>query len=293
MATLKEVLADKANFADNVVIEVGGVKTTLGELRAVDAAKVAAISAKEQQIADQQAKLERSLAELTAAQTSVAQTFAEVQRQREELAKAAQGGNGSGNSQPDPFAALEKDSVLGPAFSHIKQQNTQLLAKLAEEAKNREQLQQGLNKMVEVYLSDRLTETYRATVPADKQGQGELKLENLIRLAKEKGYNTPGGYVDIARAYSDLTANDTLAAKVKAAEEAGYKKALEEAAARGIVVQAPSGMASGAPSFGLGGNSVSGNDNKPFKNLDEAFAAAAKDAELWREWNGLPAGQRN
>jgi len=273
---LKDILKDAKQFPDNHVLTLGNGQTyTLGMLRSLDADSQKQLSAREAEIATKASALEAKFKELSAAQATTAQLYAEAQKQLEE-AKGLKAASAAAAPADDPLARLENDNILGPLVKY----NKALEAKLKETQTQFSQVLDGVKKMGEAYVNDRLMDAYGRVVPQDKRDK--VTIEALIQAGLAKGYKTSSGYVDIERAYADIAAPDNLAAATKAADEAGYKRAMEEMQAKGIVVHAPTGGMS-SNLIGVPGT----HEPSPFKTMDEAFAAAAKDTNLWRQFNGL------
>ena|ERR1700733_14625972 len=275
---LRDILKDSKQFGDNMVITLAnGQAYNLGMLRTLTTEQQNALSTKEAALVAKEAELTKKFDELKAAQATTAQTYADAQKQLDEI-KSLRATPGATGSQPDPLSALENDNILGPFVKYTKALESQV--KAAE--KKSEDITKALQAMSQSYLNDRLTDTYARVVPQDKRDK--ITVEALITQGLQKGYKTLGGYVDIERAYADIAAPDNLEAAKKAADEAGYKRAMEEMQSKGIIIQAPTG----GPTGQVGVPFASTREASPFKSLDEAINAAAKDVNIWREWNGQP-----
>jgi len=285
VATLAEVLKDTQHFPDNVAFTTAnGVQTTIGELRSLSAAQLKVVTDREAVVAAKEAALQKSLDELGRAQQTTAQLFAKVTADQEKLEAALKangnnGGNSGNNGQPDPLERLESDQILGPLVKYTRAETVALKAELAATKKANEDILKAVQTMGQSYLNDRLTDQYDKLVPADKKAN--LPLQQLIKHAMDNKYTNSSGYVDIVRSYNELTASDQRSAIVADADKAGYERAMKEMQEKGIIVRPPSG---GGGSGVFSGQSA-GHTDSNFKNLDEAFAAAAKDADLWREFN--------
>jgi hypothetical protein len=282
---LKDIFANEKEFADSVVISLSnGITATLGEFRGLTKAQQKALSDREAAINAKQAELDKNVTDLKAAQIKTAELYAQVEQEKAKL--VTQGNTNTNTNVNDPLATLENDVILGPVVKYMRSSNEKLQAELKAKDELINKVIEGNKQLATSYLNDRLTEQYESTVPEAKRS--ELSIEKLIQHGMAQGYKTKSGYVDIKKSYADLTVNERTEEVKKSGYDEGYKKALEEMAAKGIVVQRP----------GSGGNGTMGDimpganrEPSPFKNLDEAFNAAAKDANLWTNFNSNMAVQ--
>ena len=278
---LKDILADSKQFADSVVVNVNNQPFTLGALRTLTAAQQKALSDREKAAQDKEAQLAKQLEELNAARVTTANLYADIVK-REEALKAA-GPAAAAHAEPDPLERLESDNILGPLVKSFRAKTGTLEQQLANQTKVNEQLLEGIKRMGESYLTDRLTDIYERTVP--EANRSKISLESLIQHALTNKYNTKAGYADISRSYKELTAAETQAASEATLREKIEKVVREKLLAEGIIVRPPTGMGGGLPSM-EGPANVRG---QAFASLDKAFEAAAKDADLWRQFNGIDA----
>jgi hypothetical protein len=291
MPTLKEVLADKAKYADNLSWDMGGGSVvTLGQLRELSAHDQNVLSRREQEVAARDA-------ELKAAQITTANLYTTVQAAQEAIKAGRMDdpavktlfGNtpvpGSNNNNNDPFAALsrlESDTLIGPVISVIKQIKADALKAQADAA----QVIDIQKNMATAYLNDTLEERYDRIVPADKQDK--ITLEALIQNAVQNKHFTRANVPDIKKAYRNLTAADTQAAREAEIREDERKKVraeLDKAGQGGGASDIFIGR--GANTFGLDVHNRGGDAPKAYKNLDEAFAAAEKDPSIWSQVDKL------
>src|SRR6266403_3329432 len=136
MPTLKEVLADKANFQDNLAWNPGNNLTgTLGQLRALSAEDQGAITKAEAKLAEDRRAFEAQQVELKKAQVNTGNLYTTMQsalaalksgNMNDPSVKALFGDaavpNLNGNRDNEPFAALsrlESDTLLWPVVQVI------------------------------------------------------------------------------------------------------------------------------------------------------------------------------
>lgn len=290
--TLKEVLADKAAYPDNLVWNMGtGTAVTLGELRGLSATQQADLSKKESDIAAAQAALGNSNKELEKAQLNTANLYTNLQAALVAIKdgkfdtlppeikslfgpNVPSGGNNN-NRVNDPFAdlsRLENDTLLGPMVQALKASR--------EEARKAQQAADATTevqkKMATNYINGVLEDRYDRLVPLEKQEK--LPLSALIQAAVRANQFSADSTPNIKWALKELTSGDTAAAneaKIRADER---KKVEDEIASKGGGINVPP-----PTSFGLDVHNRSGAAPKAFANLDEAFAAAAKDKEIWSQ----------
>src|SRR5438445_2843849 len=199
MPTLKEILADKANYQDNLAWTLGnGVTVTLAQLRGLSAEDQSAITKKEAELTTARTNLETRENELKRAQANTGTLYTTLQSALEALKAGRMNDpavkqlfgdvipnvNGGNNNQNDPFAALsrlEQDTLLGPLVSVVKLVRDE--AKKAQDA-----VAQNINvqkAMAENYLNGTLEDRYDRTVPVDKQDKlPESKLIQNDGVAK-------------------------------------------------------------------------------------------------------------
>ncbi len=298
MPTLKEILADKANYQDNLAWNLGNGQTvTLSQLRSLSAEDQAAISKAEAKLAEDRKAFDTQQAEFKKAQLTTGNLYTNM-LQAIEAVKAGKvndpvvkqlfgdvipnlGGNNNNNNN-DPFAVLsrmESDTLLGPLVGVIKKVNDE--AKKAQEA-----VAQNLEvqkKMASNYLNGVLEDRYDRIVPADKQEK--VSLASLIQSAVAAQQFASDGTPNIRWAYKNATAGDDAAAREAAIRADERKKLQAEMAGRGadgnqIFVPTPQ-------SFGLDVHNRTGAAPKAYANLDEAFKAAEKDSSIWAAVDGV------
>jgi len=293
MPTLKEVLADKVKYPDNLVWNLeGGTAVTLAQLRGLSDESQSAITKREADLVKAQQAIDARQAELNKAQLTTANLYTGLQAAKDAIAngkfdtlppevKALFGNSapaGSGNGNSDPFAALsrlENDTLLGPVVTYIKQVNAE--AKKAQEAVAANVEVQ--KKMATNYMNGVLEDRYDRIVPGDKQDK--FPLEALIRDAVAHNEWSSDSTPNIRAAYKRATAGDTQAAHDAEVAAAAVKKFQEEQAANGGGPGNGGIFVPPGTSFGLDVHNRSGAAPKAFKNLDEAFAAAANDKDIW------------
>jgi len=293
--TLKEVLADKVQYGDNLAWTLGnGVTVTLAQLRSLDAESQSAITKREADATKRQQEIDAKDAELKRAQANTANLFVNLQKAQQAIAdgkfdtlppevKALFGtntpvGSNSNNNNNDPFSVLsrlENDSLLGPVVQAIK-------AVAAGNKKAEEAVAANIEvqkKMATNYMNGVLEDRYDRLVPADKQDKFPISklIEEAVRINAWSSDTVP----NIRAAYKNLTSGDTQAAHDAEVAAAAVRKYQEENATRGGGSPSSDIFLPQASNFGLDVHNRSGAAPKPFKNLDEAFAAAANDKDIW------------
>lgn len=292
--TLKEILADKAAFPDNLVWNMGtGSTVTLGELRGLSVNQQTELSKKEADIATAQAAVGNSKKELEAAQLNTANLYTNLQTalgaikegKFDSLAPEIKNlfGNvdlsnkGGGRGGNDPFAdlnRLDNDTLLGPVVQAIKASNER--ARLAQEAVDKTTKVQ--QQMATNYINGVLEDRYDRLVPLEKQEK--LPLNTLIQAAVKANQFSADSTPNIKWAYKELTSSDTASQREADIRADERKKMKDEQAAggggTGIHVPPPT-------TFGLDVHNRTGAAPKAFASLDEAFAAAAKDKDIWSQ----------
>jgi len=299
MPGLKEVLADKTQYPDNLVWNMGnGATVTLGQLRSVDSDRQNEIIKADTKLKSDQAAFESKVSEFRNQQTNLADLYTKMQSAVEALragrindpaVNAFFGQAGIPAAGNDPFAALsrlEQDNLLGPIVQVMKAVNKQAEKAIADTAA----LQEVNKRMATNYLNGVLEDRYDRLVPLEKQEK--YPLASLIQEAVRSNLMASDSTPNIKEAFKRLSAGETEAAKLADAVKAEHKKladsfgiSVEQLEARLKGEPAPSGEifvptpASGG--FGLDVHNRTGKAPQAFKSLDDAFAAASKDKDIW------------
>lgn len=273
---LKQILSDKGKFADNLVVTLASGETiALGDLRGLTSEQQDAISARETAVATAQTNLQRDLETLRLAQAETARLYAEVSN-----GGVSNRDDDRRRDAPDPLETLERDPILGPLAKSVRQQQA-VLADLS--AKQIRPIAEAVAKMAKAFVDDRTADLYDRAVPDDKKGT--FTFEAVLRHAADNKLLTTTGIPDIRRAFRDMTTKPMTQAdidsQIAAAEERGRKTAEEAARVR---VPRPGLHVTGTPEAGgfkpKHTATVSG-------ALEEAIAAAAKDASIWAQVDGV------
>jgi hypothetical protein len=291
--TLKEILADKAKYQDGISWQLeNGVSLTLGQLRQMSAEDQSALSKREKDIEAARGALALEEKKLKDGQIQTANVYQTLNSAMEAIksgrlndpAVTSLFGNGGvpgvGPTGPtDPFAELsrlEGDTLLGPVVKLLKVVNDR--AQKAEQAvANNIKVQQT---MATHYLNGTLEDRYDRIVPADKQDK--ITLELLIRDAVNHNEMRSDSTPDIRKAYLRATEHETQAVRdAKIAADAIAKYKADNPDSNNAINVPPS-----SSFYGLDVHNRSGAAPQPFKNLDEAFAAAGKDPDIWRQVDG-------
>lgn len=294
---IKEILADKAGYADNIAFTLNGNTITLGQIRSMSAADQKVITDAEKKIQERENNIAAKQRELEKAQLNTANTYDLTSRAQTALKEGRyddpaikqlfgdvvpKGGGGGTNN--DPFAELsrmENDALLGPIVRLARAQSAkaaELETKLAANINSQ-------TEMAKVYINDRLDDTYKELVSKDKRAK--YTRDALVQHAVANKQFTSSNLPDLERAYEDVSKDEREAAKAAQIEADTAKKIVAAIAAGegdkyGIHLPAPSGNGNfGSPEiFGLHKPGTKGAP-KAFKSLDEAFAAAEQDSSIW------------
>src|SRR5437879_12878259 len=184
MATLKEVLADKTKYPDNLVWNLGdGTPVTLAQLRGLSDESQAAITKSEKALEDRRKEMDNKDIELKKAQTNTANLYVNLQTALQAIKhgkydtlapevkalfgnQAPTGSNGNNNNN-DPFAALsrlEQDTLLGPLVQVVKAVHSEAQKAQKAVADNIE----VQKKMAASYVNGAIEYRYQCIVPAGK-----------------------------------------------------------------------------------------------------------------------------
>lgn len=277
---LKAVLADKAKFPDDYVVKIGDESVPLGTLRGLSAETQAALAQQKTDLDRRQAQLMTDIDALRSAQTKTAELYARLQAD----ATAAVRTNPAADAN-DPFAALtkaEEDPFLKPIVSAIRAIQSQVNTGLSESLKKIETTQQ---QMAIGYIQDKIDDNYER-LGLTKEQEAKFPVDHLARYANEHKLFTRTGVPDVRKAFKELTAADTEAAKIEKARQDGIaegeRKAAEAANKARTVVARP-----GSP-FGLSQPPTALKPGERVQTIDEAVRAAYGDADIWKTIDGQP-----
>jgi hypothetical protein len=268
---LKQVIDNKDLKDDMVVTLAGGQSIPLGDIRSLTKAQQKLLSDKEANLVAREADLRKNLDTLQAAQAETAKLYADLQNQRGTV------DDKSHSPAKDALETLESDAILGPIAKAIRSQQA------AIDKFNKESIEpviKAQQDMAKAYVTHRISDMYRLTVPADKRST--VTLESLLKVANDNGLKDAYGIPDVERAYlavstKPITEAD-LAKQLAEAKEAGRKEAMDQARLR--VPRPGIGAVSGRPESSF--RPTIGENTTVSGALSEALAAAAKDSDIWK-----------
>lgn len=287
MPTLKEILADKGKYQDNLAWDLGGGTTvTLGALRSLSTEDQNSLYRREKELTDRDNELKQ--AQLTTADLYTnllsAQESLKAGRFNDPIVRQIFGDNapaGGGNNNNDPFAVLSKlenDTLIGPVVTAMK--------KIREDAiKAQEAVANNINvqkAMATNYMNGVLEDRYDRYVPDSMKDK--ISLASLIQDAVKNNEFASDSVPDIRKAYKRATATDTAAANESKIREDERKKVIAELDNRGQDGRADGiFVGRGGTNFGLDVHNRSGQAPKAYESLEKAFEAAAKDSSIWSQ----------
>jgi len=267
------ILKDTKNFSDDIEITLpNGAVMTLGDMREYDAATQGSVA---KELAKGREELAAERRKVEAASNSVAQMYVELEKQKQQLADLGKGGGGRREEKDELDDVLNAD----PVYARLSKAQAALQAKIdAMEAKITDgfgKVNNTLNEVGATYLNERYEEDFNRLMSRDDPAKPkDLDLSSLYKYAAENGIKKRNGIIDLNRAYEQYTAPKRLEIEKQTAYEKGKADAIKE---RDVVNMMP------RPTHGMdipGLDKVVSGAVAP-KNLNEAFAAAAKDPSIW------------
>jgi hypothetical protein len=260
MATIEELLASAAIKDEQEIVLPNGEKVTLGALRAFAAARQTAADAAKRDFESKQRAAEARLADAN----KLAEDALALSKMYE------------GRTPPEPDRTpkpgeidWENDAVYGPVgkrFSAFeKRLNDEALAELAKQKKA---IAAGMQFIVDQYYKQRWNAIPEKDRPKDKSYKDYIKVAAEQNIKDEYGLDDPIG------AWSRETEVARRAAEVEEARKKGIEEGKKLAAAATL------------PRPGSGPRVPLPNEKPQYKDMNEAFAAAAQDPDILRIANG-------
>jgi len=228
--TWKEILSDKANFADDVQVTINGEAVTIGQLRAHDAAHggetATLLQARETEIASREARTaaaQQKLADIMeAVAKSTGMTFDQIVSGDTAAAQAAaakfRAAAGAAGITATPSGEI--DWATDPIYKPINDR----YAPLVQAADG---LQKAMRAGATVMQNDRARMAWLEFKLDNPEAAKKLKYDDAVKLAVDKGYLDEVGFPNVRKALEDLAAPGMSAAR----DEENKKKWTEEGAA--------------------------------------------------------------
>lgn len=241
---IKDLLANKAEFPDDMRVTIAGEEISFGELRRQDAESQGEISRSLQTRAtelDQKEALQaRAVTTLATVLENVSRTTGLSYDQlvsgqvpenlRETVAATV------ANTRTTSGVALKDDPLYKPVFDY--------LAPMQEDLGN---VKKAVGTAIGAYVNDRARLTYLEMKDSGELPEGfKMPYKEALQLAVNKGYKDDIGAPDVARAMREAAGP----VSTKAAEDARYNAGIEEGRKQAAM---DSLQRLGAPQSGSGG----------------------------------------
>ena len=256
MPTLDEMLASTQLTDDIKIALPNGNEVTVGELRAYAAAQRAASDKALKEYNEAKAKAVKLAEDATKLWTL-------AEEKEAALAKA-------GGSKPAPTGDIDWDN--DPVYRPVGKRFSEITPQFDELRKELKAMKDALAAGFGFVTSDYYERQWNS-IPADQRPKDKTWRDYLDE-AKKQNLKNQFGLDDPIEAYNRSTAADRRAAEIKAAKEAGIKEGEKRAAAANIT------RPGSTPTLRKPA------DKSPYKDLNDAFAAAMNDPEIARIANG-------
>jgi hypothetical protein len=266
------VLKDRKNFPDDLEIPLGnGAVMTLGAFREYDTATQGSVQA---ELEKGRKALDAERQKVEAASNSVAQMYVELQKQQATLEAQPPAAR-----PPAKVDALDEVLETDPVYTRLRKDMAQWESKFGALDKKIDdgfgRINSTLNEVGSTYLTERYQRDYDDIMATqDEARPKDLSLEQLYRYASDGGFKKRNGIIDMRRAYDQMTQPKRTELAIAKARDEGRAEAIKERD-RNAMLPKPG---YGPPIPGL--DKIIGGQQAP-KNLEEAFAAAANDREMW------------
>jgi hypothetical protein len=273
MFDLSSVLKDKTKFADDLEVQVGDQKVTLGDVRAWDLANAGAVQRSLE--ADRKA-LDVERAKVQKAADTVTQMYVQMEDERKKMLTNPPAREAKNT---DPLADYDDDPVIGPLAKYLKSANQTVLDRLDKlENEKLATINKSLVDMGTTYMTDRAAREFDELMSReDPVKPKDLSLESLYKYAVDNNIRDARTKIpSIKNAYDQMTAPQRHEHQLKEAREQGRKDAMEESR-RAAILPRPTGP------VGQVGKGSAAKDLP--KNLDQAIAKAAEDVAIWSGGN--------
>lgn len=286
MATIKEILANKAAYPDDTKLTIAGVEVTFGELRKQNDESQGELA---QQLATRQADIERRHRETENATTNLANIVAAVSERtglsveqivsgqippnlRETVATVAQGTTlTSGLAlKDDPLYKPLIDQYLQPAMNDIGT------------------LKHVMATSINAYKNDRARLGYLEFVTGEKPDGFKATYQEVLTSAVQKGYKDDVGFPDTLRAARELAqpiiekknSTKTFDDGVKEGERRAREQQLSQLNAQPGAAGSVAGISFSAVPDNKTGKA------EPVKDFRSQLNAAFQDAEIMAPLTG-------
>lgn len=273
MAKWKDLLADKATYADDFVVsvKVNGKDETLslGEMRSYDAESKGELTA----------DLTRREADILKREKNVSQAEVSIGTVIEKTAAAAGmsvdellAGKAPTKKQVAQSADLdENDPLVGTLVKEIKFLRAEVQSVRSDGDKTRKE---ALGPMLNTYLEDYYEGRWDKLEPTLPKG-AKVTREQALKYATDNKYVDSRGRLDLSKAVKDLTYED----RINAEAEKRVADRMKQEEDKRVLASAPRPSSLGTRT--KTDKSLT-NDKGQTKNFDEVLNDALTDTDLWR-----------
>lgn len=259
-------------FADpknaELSVKLGDAEFTIADLVEYDKQRGGEVMA---EIKRQQADLEKQRNELATASTKVAETYVELEAEKRKLASQRP----TNTTVEDPLAAYERDEVLGPVVKSLRTQQSNLEKLQADLSTKLDAINKNLGAQGVALVTSKAARDFADIMQQeDPVRPKDLSLEALHKIAVERRMYDRSNMPDIKAAYNELTRDARHAHELEAAREDERNKIAAEQAEAAML-----------PIPGIHNARQQQGAEPPAKNLNDAFAKARVDKDMWKEVN--------
>lgn len=261
-----KLFADRNALADDTVVKLGDAEVTIGDLRAYDEARGGELAA---ELKRQQDQLKTDQAKLNAASENVAKLYIELEAARKQLPT----GTPATTAVTDPYANYESDQVFGPLVKALRSEQSSHKSALEALTANVDKIAKSVAAMGTTYMGDKAARDFADLMAKDDPVRPkDLSLDSLYRTAMERRILDSNNLPDIKRTYNELTRDARHAHELEQARADERAKVAREAAEGAMLPRPGTGPFGPRPATG-----------EAPKNLNDAFAKASNDRELWQQ----------
>jgi hypothetical protein len=260
----KKIFANRDKYPDTMKFTLGdGAEVSLADLREYDASVGGDLR---KELDRQRLELDADRTKVTEAGNRVAQMYVDLEAQRRALPVAT-------TPNADPLAKYAEDEVFRPVVQHMRQIEEGYKGELKSVTEKLDQVVRSISQMGATYMGDKALNEFSSLPANDPVRPPNLTLDSLYKYAVEQGVYDRNKLPDLREAYNKLTSDARHKHEITAAEQRGREAERQDRAENAMLPRPNGGMPALPEGF------------KPPINMQDAFARAATDKDLWKQIN--------
>lgn len=266
----KDLLSDTKTFGDDFVLDIGGDKLSLGDLRKANADSHGQL---QRTLDTRKTELDEKEKLLTTAQGELAtlfQTFSDkTGLSIEDVTKGKTITSKEAKTIVAGAGLDPNDPILGPVIQQLTELKDKEIAGIKNEMSD---MKRALGLALKVNLDDHYEREFSSLSKDIPEGVKDLTIDKALKYAADNKIMDRHGRFNLTKAVSDLTSDARGAKAIADAEERGRVKAMDE-------IRAGSLNRPGAVREQL--TTSPKNKDGSTKTIEQAIQDAGNDPEIW------------